>query len=396
MNRLAYMIIPLLIVSVTRPAGTSTATAYRDLFVIRVTNSVGGAVEVGRAGNYRKVGTVRVPATETVQGFAASTYVPNSSVAATAVHGIRIKTGSVGGKPRMISLVPLQFAEVPKGYGGHIPYRSGIYTDIPAGVSLFRSLSPFVGNRVYLKGSDGKLRPLPASYRPAVGDVIVIHVRVPTKMPVELEFENRRGGDVLAKYSDGSISKLASVVRPVEGVGRFDGTSYTGVGAVNTNHAGVLTISTAPVQKGLGVMDGEGEEKRGGFMIQPSRHAKTQPVMGQVMIVERLPGASPLEGAPPMFSECINLAWNPDDPHNSYRAEVRINSGEWQPAHEIVGKDDHAFSDQVRGRVTHIRLLFPQFSGKFVEAEIAGAAEAYSGAHTSKTRHQKPLHSSSD
>ena len=59
------------------------------------------------------------------------------------------------------------------------------------------------------------------------------------------------GAGVISIYGLMKISavhKPATVARPVKGVGRYDGTSFTGVGAVNTNHAGVITISTAPIQ----------------------------------------------------------------------------------------------------------------------------------------------------
>ena len=44
-------------------------------------------------------------------------------------------------------------------------------------------------------------------------------------------------------YPDGSAEQIASVDRPVQGTGRYDGTTFTGVGAVNTSHGGVLTVS---------------------------------------------------------------------------------------------------------------------------------------------------------
>lgn len=349
-----------------------------EIFRIRITNTVGGAVQVGRLGEFRQIGRVNRPATDVAQGFAAAAYVRDGVVAAIATHGIRIKTGTIGGKPRMISLVPLQFATTPSGYGGHVPGKSGIYTDIPAGESIFRTLSPFVGDSIFLEVSDGGLKSLPKSYRPATGDILVIIVRLPEKLPRAVEFENRVGGAVTSSYADGSELRIGNVTRPVTGVGRFDGTSYSGVAAVNTNHPGVLTISTAPAQKGLNLLEGEGDERRGGFMIQPSRHAETQPRMHQVMVIAPfLDSDSPLEGAPPLFFGHINLACNPDDLERSYRAQVRLNNGDWLPMPQVVGKDDKALTESGLNPVTHIRLLFPTWSREFFDSEILRAAKNY-------------------
>jgi hypothetical protein len=361
------------------PAESQPSTG--EVFRIRITNTVDGAVEVGRSGDYRPIGKVNRPATDVMPGFAASTYVRDGVVAAIATHGIRIKTGTVDESPRMISLVPLQFATIPSGYGGHVPGNSGIYTDIPAGESIFRTLSPFVGNAVFLEVLDG-LRSLARAYRPSIGDVLVIIVRLPQDMPCAVEFENRDGGMVTSVCADGTKAHIATVTRPVTGVGRFDGTSYTGVGAVNTNHPGVLTISTAPAQKGLGELEGQGQESRGGFMIQPSRHAATQPRMNQVMIVAPLQGSTaPLEGAPPLFFGHINLAWSLDDPTHSYRAEVRLGASDWLPMPQVIGKNDDAFTESGLGPVTHIRLLFPVWSRAFVDAEILRAANRITSNH---------------
>ena len=72
------------------------------------------------------MGRVKIAANARTIGFAASSYIPNGTVAATAVHGVRIKTGQftervVGKaqKPLMFSLTPAEFSEIPKGYGGH-------------------------------------------------------------------------------------------------------------------------------------------------------------------------------------------------------------------------------------------------------------------------------------
>lgn len=291
-----------------------------EMYRIRVTNCVDGAVQVSldRGKSYVTVGRVTRPASKCIQGFAASGYAADGTVTATAVHAIRIKSGMNGGVPQVFSIIPREFARPSNAFEtGEVAGDSGIYTDIPAGTAIFRNLSPLVGNPVFLEKGE-ILRPLPLGYVPSLSDTLVIVAQAHDRQPSEVVIENREGGSVRAVYGDHSET-IAIVERPVLGIGRFDATEYTGVGCINTNHPGVITISTAPVQtRGT-------REPRGGFQILPSKHAVRIGHIPQYMVVAPPTTDSlPLEGSPLLFSEYIGLAYDPFSPKNSFRVDVQV------------------------------------------------------------------------
>ncbi len=353
---------------------TSAADGMRELYRIRVVNAVGGPIQVSADGGltYSNLGRVRVAATMSIEGFAASVYADPGKVAATAVHGIRIKVaGSKGCAPvdsKIISIIPSEFASTPKGFGGHIAGSSGIYTDIPTGEGIFRNLAPFVSNPVFLDLGN-RLAALPAGYVPSVGDVLLIVVQIPVKYPEQIVIENRAGGSVQAVYKDGS-EVVAKVESPVTGVGRFDATGYTGTGRINTNHTGVITIATAPIAHGA--RDGSGIETRGGIMIQPSRHSRNVPHGGEVLVVAPAKdGDAWLEGAPPLFCGYIGLA---DDSSNSFYVDVKTSSSDWISLPPLVGRAEDALTKLPGGlgSVSHIRIKFPDLNERWVRAELDG------------------------
>lgn len=364
-----------------------------EVYRIRVRNKPGGLIQVSldQGRTYATAGRVKVAANTRIVGFAAASYIPNGTVAAVAVHGLRIKTGeftqgAVGKAqmPLMFSLTPMEFYEIPQGYGGHIPRSSGILTDIYTGCSIFRNLAPYVGNQVFIEKNQG-LNSLPEDYSPIVGDTYVIIVKRPDKMPTEIEFENKVGGSVIVKYDGGSDETIALVDRPVLGVGRYDGASFTGVGAVNTNHGGVITISTAPVGP-AGSHEGGPVETRGGFMIQPYYHVEEQGEKHpQVMVLGPKDKSKPvLEGTPPLFHGFINTTSYPGKPDFSYRVQVKIDNGDWEPVPQIVGKANDAFtsaylqnyymklgkSRTITTGVTSIRLLFSKYDPGLTASEL--------------------------
>lgn len=315
---------------------------------------------------------VERPATDVVQTFPAAAFMPEAAVAATAVHGHRIRIPSSRPAPQSISIQPREFGSMPRGYGGHVPGPSAILTDISAGESVFRELAPLAGDSVYLESS-GKRIEIPRDWKPRAGDVLLIAVTTSQEGPSEIVFQNRAGGSVLAHYAAGGRT-IGRVERPVTGVGRFDGTSYTGIGAINTNHGGVISISTAPATRPLD--EGKPPERRGGFQIQPSSHASTQRPMPQAMVVAPSAEETPLEGAPPLFSGHIALG------DGSSVVDVRYGDSDWQPLPAVVGKIDDAFTAAgvrrlTAGRygepVTEIRLRFPGLSRDRLAAAIAAA-----------------------
>lgn len=398
--------LPLLIALAVFAAGAavsqwdSAGIQTNEFCRIRIGNRPGGLVQVsvdsGRT--YWTVGRVVVAANARIPGFAAASYTPRGTVAAVAVHGIRIKTGQAAlgiGKaqhPLMFSITPAEFSVIPRRYGGHVPRSAQIITDIHAGRSIFRNQSPCVGSPVFLEES-GMLEALPEDYVPAGGETFVIIAKRPSAMPGQIVFENRAGGAVTAFWPDGRSEHLTAVVRPVKGVGRYDGTTFTGTGSINTNHAGVVTVGTAPLCP-PGTKEGGQVETRGGFMIQPSYHVKEQrETSPQVMVVGPANPAKPvLEGTPPLFGGFISLSRYPQKPSASCRVEVRIDEGEWEPVPAIAGKADAAFTAaglqnyfasvgrrrEVRTGVTAVRILFPDYDPDELSKDLAREAEMYS------------------
>lgn len=349
------------------------ARADQELYRIRVTNRELGSVEVSADGGktYLKVGKVTLPATFSSTGYAASIYAVPGTVAATAVHGIRIKTAGVKECSRdasmVMSIVPLEFAEIPKGYGGYKSGSSSICTDIPTGQAIFRNLAPLVGNKVFRQVGD-ELAPLTDGYIPQSGDILTIIVTIPERYPEAITIENREGGKVEAVYPDGRET-IAKVQRPVRGVGRFDATGYTGVGRINTNHSGVLTISTAPMADGG--KDGSPVETRGGFMIQPSRHAKLALEIAQVMIVGPV-SREWLEGSPPLFSGHFGLFYDPADETKSFVVDARKKGTDWMPLPQVVGVHDDALTS-----VTDFRIRFPKLTPEWVRSQLTKCSSDY-------------------
>ena len=367
----------------------------QELFRIRIENKAGGTIGISTDGGARYIVTGKVlrPAATTDLGHSASVYAHKSAISAVAVHGIRIRIGDPrqGDRfPRAISIVPREFRYVPIGYGGHVPGDSGIYTDIPSGQSIFRNLAPRVDSPVYLElGKD--LLPIPDDYMPKDGDAYVISVQAPLVSPAWIEIENWKDGKVIARMADGTEKQIATVTQPVLGVGRFDGTSLTGTGRINTVHCGVVTISTAPVTDSL-LPEGKGDERRGGFMIQPIAHAETQPGLDQVMIIAPLPGAAPLEGAEPMFASTLGLPFNSDAVDNSYVVDIKIDNGPWEAMPILIGRIDDAFtaakltkhfSDlgtprQVTSGVTNFRIHVPAMPKPYIQQLAKAAARTES------------------
>lgn len=377
------------------------AMANDEACRIRVHNEERGLIQISvdKGRSWSTVGRVISPANARIVGFWASSYAPHGTVAATATHGIRVKTGqySLGvgktQKTMLLSIEPLEFAKKPSGFGGHTSRSSGIYTDIYAGHSIFRNLSPYVGSVVYLE-DDHRNQALPDDYTPIKGDTYVIVVTRPDRQIASITFENRARGKVTVNYRDGSSNDIASVVRPVKGVGRYDGTTFTGVGAVNTNHCGVLTISTAPARPPL-TQEGGSVETRGGFMIQPAFHASQQGEQSpQVMVIGPADGSSEtagpkVEGTEPLFFGNINLTSYKSHPENSFRTQLRIDDGDWENMPEIVGRVDNAFTPaylnqifsskkrNIMHGVTAIRLLFPEYDVQLLRQDLAKEAAGY-------------------
>jgi hypothetical protein len=354
--------------------------AQQESFRIRIVNAVDGGIQVsGDAGQtWQLIGRVIAPATKSLMGYLASGYAPLSTVAATAVHGIRIRVGDLSrAYPQMINILPREFSQTPVRFGGLISGESGIYTNIPTGTAIFRDLSPYAGNPVFLQGATGDLTPLPVGYTPHENDILVIVVKRPANPLRQVVFQNNAGGKVTATYADGTQQVVTTVIKPVLGVGRFDGTSYTGVGALNTNHMGVITVSTAPITTSK-LLEGVGPERRGGFQIEPAYHNSQTDEAGapQILVVgspdkKRTPDQ---EGTPPLFQGYFNLAWDPADPTHSWRAEIqRSGDTTWSPVPMVIGNQPNALAG-----VTAVRLVKDASDDvDWRQSRIAAAVDAY-------------------
>lgn len=319
---------------------------YAELHRLRLSNKRGGPIEVStdQGRTWRTIGRVVRAATSTAEGHIAAEYAPPGTVAAVAVHGLRMRISADDGTlhaPRLLSIVPREFVGDFKfaGYGGVVAGSSGIGTDIPAGASIFRGLAPLTGNPIFFEEASGRFVPLPTKYLPeGKGETFLIPVWIPKKRLAQVVFENRTGGAVTLTWEDGKTEVPCRVLAPVLGVGRFDGTAYTGVGRLNTAHTGVITVSTAPIDSGL--PEGEGRERRGGFQISPAWHNSRCEEAGapMVMTVGLLDAAGrpdhrlrSVEGVAPLFKDQVCLAGQ------APVADCAVDGGPWEPIPTLIG-----------------------------------------------------------
>jgi hypothetical protein len=367
---------------------------------IRIVNRREGAIQVStdKGQTWRLIGRVVVPATSVAQGYTAVHYAKPGTVAATAVHGLRLRVGADDANnrpPLVLAVEPAEYTtqrtvnglSPNSGFGGYVAGAAGIFTDIPAGTSLFRELAPITGNPIYLESTSGRLFPLPESFRPmGYGETVVILALAPRNPLVEVTFENKRGGAVEARFADGTTKQISAVLRPVQGVGRFDGTTFTGVGRINTAHTGVITVSTAPIDTSK--PEGEGKERRGGFQISPDWHNSRTEEAGSPVVMSvgpTGPRRKDQEGQPPLFRDMIGLD------NEDAVVEVSIDEGPWEPMPAIVGARQQAFTaigltqiwkEQGVARkttqgITGIRITLPKREAPRLLTAVNTAAEVY-------------------
>jgi hypothetical protein len=305
-----------LAVLVAFASGTVHAACLGDegseILRFRVVNEYEGeiAVSTDRGLRWKRVGRV-LRYTESVneRAYTAAKWVQPGCVAATAVNAIHLNVGlnEMDDRGVVFSLLPREFLTAPKDYRSFLSPNSSIYTDIPAGSAIFGGgAAPFVGNPIYLE-IESTLVPLAAGYVPRRGDVLVVKVIQPEPYPISVEFENRPGGAVTLRRSDGSRTVLGWVIHPVLGIGRFGGSIFAAVGRIRAGHAGVVDISTSP--DGL----------LGGFQIIPVGHALSPEMASawrktQWMIVGPAEKQTELwEGLRPLFCQHVRPAYRADD-----------------------------------------------------------------------------------
>ncbi len=396
----------------TAPAATAADAAgdWVELHRLRFVNQKDGAIQVStdQGVTWRLLGRVSAPATTVAEGYLAANYADPGTVSATSVHGHRIRVGGINPalhSPLLLAINPREYGgPVNKGYGGHRAGAAGIVTDIPAGKSVFRNLAPLVGNPIYVEGASGRLLPLPETFRPeGKGEALVIVVRRPRNPLVEVVFENRSGGAVTGRFADGATRRLTTVTKPVIGTGRFDGTSYTGVGRINTAHTGVITVGTAPNNAPL--PEGQGSERRGGFQITPAWHnARTEEAGAPITMIVGQPGGErkrDLEGLPPLYRDMIGLA-SPDGGAGPTEGivEVSVDGGKWEPMPTLVGLQLNSFTGPgltrawkaqkkkrtARQGVTAFRLRLPTLTREDSDRVAVLVADAYNKSRLSAAR----------
>ena len=358
------------------PIFAATVTTDNDIRVteilrIKINNSVNGSIEVSKDKglNWEPIGSVIYP-TEKIssQGFAASKWIESGRVAATAVNAIHIKTGPKDRDKSIFSLLPVEFLQPPKKYKSFLSPNSSIYTNIIAGSQIFGGeFSPFVGNEVKIAPQGKALAPMRKGYVPKINDFIYIIVKQPVNYPKEMVFENSFGGKITLKYFNGQETIVGQVLRPVSGIGRFEGGVYTGSARIRANHPGVIDVSVSPM------------DQMGGFQIVPSVHAADMAYVKdgtQWMIISPIEVGQPaLEGLPPFFRQFIRPVYDQvsieaqdwdDYALSRFLVDVKyVGTEKWHPM-PIFEINKYYFkrslptwANSVLKNVSHIRILFP-------------------------------------
>lgn len=320
---------------------------------LRVENRAGGAIEASRnAGeDWLTLGGVVAPATAVnPAGYTASKWAQDSSVAASAVNALHVKVANhpETGRGIVFSIVPAgTITGAAQGRGS-----TSIVTDIAAGDGIFGGgFAPYVNSPVSLESAPD--RPVPEDYVPADGDRLIIRVLEPPRRVAWVDFENRFGGLITARSIGGEEKIIGTVLRPVVGIGRFDGTLDAAPGRIRANHPGVIDISTSP--KGM----------IGGFQIVPSGHAGSPEVTyvrtgTQWMVVGALNALEPTwEGVAPLYSGYLRPSYRADDirhedwmPRLLSRAQVqvRFGGGDWELMPRIAIDPDAPEDADTRNR----------------------------------------------
>jgi hypothetical protein len=371
-NALALVLLTAGLALAVSPLDNENSPQFAEQYRLKIWNSPGGTIEVSsdKGKNWRQVGSVIYPTERTnSDSYAAAAWVPNGNVAATAVNAIHLKiSAEADGRGVVFSLLPREMLVKPLGYKSYFNSTSSIYTDIPAGTAIFGGgLAPYVGNIILLSRPGYAVVPWPVGYRPLINDKIYILVDKPVDYPKEIVFENKKGGAVTITYFNGVEREVGRVVKPVSGVGRFEGSLYAGPGRIRANHAGVIDVATSR----LGEI--------GGFQIVPAQHAANMkyPLSGsQWLVIGPLDASGEaFEGRAPFFKSFIQPSYAAGDLAatdwedkllDRFLVEVMLRgSDKWQPI-PIWEYNEFYLTGPVPGwansalrDVTKIRILFP-------------------------------------
>lgn len=341
---------------------------FEEAYRIRIENQKDGRIEVSEDSGrtWQQVGKVLYPSQKvSTFGYQAAAWVRPGRISASAVNAIHIKTGSAEVERTIFSLLPKDFLRPPSKYRSFLSPNSSIYTDIPAGTSIFGGgFSPFVGNLVMLSKPAEPVIIMPEGYVPEVGDTYIILVDKPIKYPLEIVFENRFGGQITMSYYPSEEAVIGEVLMPVVGVGRFEGSKYVDPGRIRANHAGVIDVSCSPIGSW------------GGFQIVPALHGQEMKYvrkMTQWMVIGPVDASDPsIEGMAPFFKYFIQPNYRADDLEaidwrdkllSRYLVQVKYKgSDEWEPM--PVYAMDRTFrlprwASSAFDKISHFRILFP-------------------------------------
>ncbi|MBC7328675.1 hypothetical protein H5T87_11290 [bacterium] len=325
-----------------------------DLYWISLENKQDGMIKVSlnQGLSWVTIGKVLKPGHGSVKGFLASKWGKRGTVVAASSYAIHIKVS----ESEVISILSKEMESLPKDFGGQQPGDAGILTDIRAGTLLFKDLAPLVGSKVCLRESSA-LKELPDSFSLQGGEELYIIVE-PREFPQGIVIENKMGGNVYL-IKEGKRQVVGKVEKPLTGIGRFDGTEFTGIGRINTVHPGAITVSTVPAgAKSFDI------NLSGGFQIVPIENAKEGYFASSppYLIVSPLEGE--IAGSYPLFDGTIGL-W--DFGGNGFRVEVSWNGNEWEEIPLLKGKIDDLASylnkstkGKYRTAFSYIGIIFPR------------------------------------
>lgn len=329
----------------------SGAFAQGELFTVRIPLERGRQVRVEEGGMSIQMGQVlSTPIRPLYPAFGASRWGKVGTVVASAVNAVHVLVGLKGGRGAVVSLIP-SYTMAPASR----PF-SAVVVDGVGGSGLFGAYCPPVGTPVTGVLKDGSEVPLDEG---VLKEVVEIRYRVmpPSGAPLWVDLENRLGGRVEAVYPSGA-KVIGEVVHPVSGIGFFEGSHYQGVGRIRANHPGVVCVSTSP----------PGE--MGGFQIVPEEHARSHEMKPawyepQWLIVRSLGGGA-APGTKPLFSGYLmpgpsdrDQRVGPLEALSVASVKVRRSGGDWEDMPKASSEAEGVFLKDV----THIRILYPRFSG---------------------------------
>jgi hypothetical protein len=331
-------------------AGELHADEGRFLYDVRIEFMEGGSVssrlDDGRRFDLGRV--VKLPEKTRWPSYTASAWGESNSVTASAVNALHILISVEDGQGRTMSVIPQETIAPAAGAG------ASVVLDSVAGTGLFGAWAPPVGTRIFVEESNGVERPL-SDGLPEVGETMIFRV-FEGDMPYMVEIENRPTGRVIAWSDRIGPKTIARVIRPLAGVGRFEGTLFQDAGRIRANHSGVIDVSTC--ERG----------KIGGFQIIPWDHALNSKEMqgswqmAQWLIIGPPDGKSMMGGSHPLFSGGLVPGTSKNerlwDIWSTYGRKplvmARLNGSDWGQFPQKSGRDDSGLSS-----VSHIRIYFP-------------------------------------